>query len=128
MTIKTNLCRIFCNKRDDDEGNKRNNGQQRRPEELNVEDDRHGSADHQKDGRRSEDGGRQHGALVEHVKIRDVVVCLYRSSGRPEQVQEVGERRRSPTATLFEELVEGFGGVGLGVGGGRVLDSIAALE
>ena len=66
--------------------------------------------------------------LVSDVGQGDVVVDLDRALVVHQQIHDVGDGRRHPATTLVVELAESFGSVGVGIGGGRVLDPVASLQ
>ena len=84
--------------------------------------------DGQYDSGWSEDGRRHQSALVPHVEPADVVVHSHRVARARQQVDDVGHGGRCPATPLVEEFVESLRGVGEGVRGRRVVDSVALLQ
>lgn len=66
--------------------------------------------------------------LVRNIRKGDVVVDFDRLPGVLEQIHDVSHGRGHPPTALVVELAEAFGDVGVGVGGGRVLDAVASLQ
>lgn len=66
--------------------------------------------------------------LVGNIRKGDVVVDFDRLPGVLKQIHDVGHGRGHPPTALVVELAEAFGDVGVGVGGGRVLDAVASLQ
>lgn len=92
-----------------------------------LEGGHHGPHQHEKDGARPEHRSHHQHGLVDDVRQRDVVVD---GDGRfvvGQQVHDVGHGGWGPASPLGVELAEAFRTVGVGIGGGAVLDSVASL-
>ena len=119
----------FCGEAEDQEKHHRCQIEEHRVPHVDVtaEDGLHGAHDHQEHGGRRQHGRHEQHALVHDVQHGDVLVDFHRLRAVLEKVDDVREGRGHPAAPLVIELVESFRGIGHGVGGRRVLHTVALL-
>ena len=95
---------------------------------VDTEGGHEGTHQHEENGSRAEDSTTHQHTLVKDVRKGDVVIDFNGPFVVAKQIHNVGHGGRHPATSLIVKLVESFRAVSVSVTGGRVFDTVSALE